>query len=593
MSVLQAFALLLIAVVVWGFNPRDRFKYRHIPGPPPAWLFGNLREVNKLGGMHVALLKWTRECGPVFKFFLGRHVLIVVSDPDLIKSIGTKHFMRFHDRSSSMYLAGSSEADTTSNFGILTAKGKYWTGLRAACEPMFHTSSLNTFAPLMNTAAVRLTERCLTAPVMEDEGETGTTPSGQEVGTTNSDPASTAFNISKTLAPFTLQVLGSTAFGVAFNTQEDTDSRLVKEANFIMSPPKNPNNILRLVLLLAPKMQSFGARVANMLSSARMRRMFTARGYLLGTSQVLLDNARRGAPPSTAQREADLQNVPPLPGMPAGTPLISMADQNIKEVYVQGKRDAFRDHGESVPSQTSILNILALATDKISGEKLSSQQIVAQSQTFILAGYETTSVTLTYTIFAIASFPEVEQRVLEEVDAFWKKGNDSVGYEHMELFPYVNAVISEAMRMWPPVTPFIGLQRAVNESTEVGGYSIPRGSCVWLNALAIHRDERHYPQPEVFRPERFIEGSAEAANRHPNAYLPFGIGPRKCIGYKFALEEAVIALVQLFRTLTFKLDPKRHPVPGQLELQSGITLAPKGGVWVTSHARLRARRVQA
>ena len=56
---------------------------------------------------------------------------------------------------------------------------------------MFHTSSLNTFAPLMNTAAVRLTERCLTAPVMEDEGETGTTPSGQEVGTTNSDPAST------------------------------------------------------------------------------------------------------------------------------------------------------------------------------------------------------------------------------------------------------------------------------------------------------------------------------------------------------------------------------------------------------------------
>ena len=78
-----------------------------------------------------------------------------------------------------------------------------------------------------------------------------------------------------------------------------------------------------------------------------------------------------------------------------------------------------------------------------------------------------------------------------------KKGNDSVGYEHMELFPYVNAVISEAMRMWPPVTPFIGLQRAVNESTEVGGYSIPRGSCVWLNALAIHRDERHYPQPEV------------------------------------------------------------------------------------------------
>ena len=78
-----------------------------------------------------------------------------------------------------------------------------------------------------------------------------------------------------------------------------------------------------------------------------------------------------------------------------------------------------------------------------------------------------------------------------------RSGQESVGYEHLEQFPYVNAVISESMRMWPPVTPFIGLQRAANQNSELGGYAIPRGSTLWLNVLAIHRDERHYPEPEV------------------------------------------------------------------------------------------------
>lgn len=72
-----------------------------------------------------------------------------------------------------------------------------------------------------------------------------------------------------------------------------------------------------------------------------------------------------------------------------------------------------------------------------------------------------------------------------------------MSYEQLDQFPYVTAVISEAMRMWPPVTPFIGLQRAANEATQIGGYTIPQGARLWLNALAIHRDERHYPQPEV------------------------------------------------------------------------------------------------
>lgn len=72
-----------------------------------------------------------------------------------------------------------------------------------------------------------------------------------------------------------------------------------------------------------------------------------------------------------------------------------------------------------------------------------------------------------------------------------------MSYEQLDQFPYVAAVISEAMRMWPPDTPFIGLQRAANEAAEIGGYHIPRGAHLWLNALAIHHDARHYPEPEV------------------------------------------------------------------------------------------------
>ena len=145
--------------------------------------------------------------------------------------------------------------------------------------------------------------------------------------------------------------------------------------------------------------------------------------------QVLLENAQRGSPPSEEDRLASEREVPRLPGLAASAPLVSVADKSIERVYVevrtiirsclsvlvfittprpvlikiqslsgakevsmggvmllQGKRDARKDHAASVPSQTSILNILARASDKASGEKLSSQQIVAQSQTFILAG---------------------------------------------------------------------------------------------------------------------------------------------------------------------------------------------------------------
>lgn len=76
-------------------------------------------------------------------------------------------------------------------------------------------------------------------------------------------------------------------------------------------------------------------------------------------------------------------------------------------------------------------------------------------------------------------------------------GSESVSYDRLDQFPYVTAVISEAMRMWPPVTPFIALQRAANKATQIGNHHIPQGAHLWLNVLAIHRNERHYPQPEV------------------------------------------------------------------------------------------------
>jgi len=167
-----------------------------------------------------------------------------------------------------------------------------------------------------------------------------------------------------------------------------------------------------------------------------------------------------------------------------------------------------------------------------------------------LAGYETTASTLSFCTYELALHPKVQDKLYAEVAAVADK-NGNIDYETLVKLPYIDAVLSETLRKYPPLSR---LERRVSENYTLGGednggIKLYKGQVVEIPTFAIHHCEDYYENPEEFDPERFMP-----ENRHkikPYTYLPFGAGPRNCIGLRFALLEAKLSLSKLIQKYRF------------------------------------------
>lgn len=234
-----------------------------------------------------------------------------------------------------------------------------------------------------------------------------------------------------------------------------------------------------------------------------------------------------------------------------------------------------------VPCEGSLVDMLAQARSKVEGQQqLSDLEVVANLYVMLAAGYETTSNALACAMFCLASNKEAEGKLLEEVDAWGR--DKGVAYDELGAFPYTMAVVKEVLRLYP-AAPLIG--RCSSADLMLGGYHIPRGTCILASVWSIMRDPAIFPDPEAFKPERWLGPDAA---RLEEAFMAFGVGPRSCIGYKFALEEARIALIRVYQRLTFELDRSQHPVPGVLETRVTIALKPAHGVHLVPCIRQEA-----
>jgi cytochrome P450 len=213
------------------------------------------------------------------------------------------------------------------------------------------------------------------------------------------------------------------------------------------------------------------------------------------------------------------------------------------------------------------------------GEALSDKQIRDEAVTMLLAGHETTALTLAYASYLISTHLEVGQKLQAEVDRV--VGSRTPGVGDLPKLPYLDAVLRETLRLYPPAY-IIG--REVREPFELGGYLIPRGTDLVMSPWNVHRSARFYPEPERFQPERWLDPARTPSARF--AYFPFGGGPRICIGSHFALQEAALVLAMLVQRWELS------PVPGfKLRLAPAITLRPApGGVPV--HIRRRTVSAQ-
>jgi cytochrome P450 len=227
-----------------------------------------------------------------------------------------------------------------------------------------------------------------------------------------------------------------------------------------------------------------------------------------------------------------------------------------------------RDHGD-------LLSMLLLAQDtgdEGDGGSMTDVQLRDEATTLFVAGHETTSNALTWAWYALSQNPEAESRMHAELDSVLSGRRPTAA--DLARLPYTRAVLAESMRLYPPVW---GMGRRALTAHTLAGYDIPRGSLVVVSPFITQRDARFFPNPESFRPERWLD---DQADRPRFSYFPFGGGARQCIGEQFAWMEGVLLLATIGQRWRPRL------VPGhKVEFNPLITLRPKHGMRMTLHTR--------
>jgi cytochrome P450 len=207
------------------------------------------------------------------------------------------------------------------------------------------------------------------------------------------------------------------------------------------------------------------------------------------------------------------------------------------------------------------------------GEAMSDAQVRDEAITIFLAGHETTALALSWTFYLLSTNPEADRRLHEELASVL--GGERPGLEHLERLEYTRRVVTESMRLYPPA---YAMGRESLQECEIAGYHVPEGASVFIMPWIVHRDARWYPDPLRFDPDRWTPEFTKSLPAF--AYLPFGGGPRRCIGNSFAMMEATLLLASIAQRFRLRL------VEGhRVEPFASITLRPKYGMKMTLEER--------
>ncbi|KEO53967.1 cytochrome P450 [Thioclava pacifica] len=213
-----------------------------------------------------------------------------------------------------------------------------------------------------------------------------------------------------------------------------------------------------------------------------------------------------------------------------------------------------------------LLDLLDRAQDPETGREMSPAELRDNLLTFIVAGHETTALTLAWALYLSAFDPQVQEAARAQAQAVL--GARSTTVADLENLPLTAQIVNESLRLYPPAG---FLSRTAQKPDRLLGREIRKGDTVMLPIYALHRHHALWDDPDAFRPERFANPTHDRF-----AFLPFGAGPRICIGAGFALQEAQIILATLLARFRFTAVPGRAPVPEMI-----LTTRPRGGVWLT------------
>lgn len=406
--------------------------------------------------------------------------------------------------------------------------GDTWKRIRAVSSPTFTSGKLRKMFPLVNECVDYLLtafDRCA-----KGDGEA---------------------NLKNIFGDLTMDVICRCAFGTQTNTHDDPNNPLVCAAKEFFKPtfkgrarailffvmPQFVRNIFYTYSPFRPEVfRTFGTIVNEIVTQRReLNKKGQKRADFL---QLLLDT-------QTEKNGTDKEEIE--------TELDSAESHHVHE-----DKDLDKDI-----NRNSINSIVRKPLNEI--------ELLAQVFIFLVAGYETTATLLSYLFYSLATNPECQEQLLAEIEKH-QDDKGEINYETLVQMPYLDACIQETLRLY---TPVVTLNRMPSEDIKIGDQVIPKNMRVNIAVYAVHHNEEFYPNPYRFNPARFLPENREKLV--PYTYLPFGAGPRNCIGMRFALVEAKLATVKVLKRYKFSISPNT-PIPIEYQPGSGILQAKKNVV---------------
>ncbi|XP_038067043.1 cytochrome P450 3A29-like [Patiria miniata] len=454
-------------------------------------------------GILKAFAEYERKHGKVVGTYDFRRPILIINEPEILQHILVKNFSNFYNRRKHVVIQSDR---TQASRGMFFLEDEEWKTVRNTLTPSFTAAKMKNMFPLIN-------ECCDTLLTSISEAREG----------------GKAVDCKMLFGGFTMDVIACCAFGLSVNSQQDKDNPFVKNAKVLLDPSRfrGASIILMSMLpILAPVFTYFGYGLAFEPEAVQF-----FQGVTEAACKLRLEEGAK------ASKHADLL-----------------------QLMLNAHHDTDVDQ-EDTPTIGD-----GPKRGVVQRRPLSTENIMAQSLTFFLAGYETTNTLLSFTAFLLATNQDAQERLNAEIDNL-DPTSGNIGYDVIGKMEYLDMVINESLRMYPPV---IFIDRQCNQKSTFDGLVIENGMHVFASVWNIHRNEEYWTDPEKFDPERF--SPENKASIKPCTYMPFGFGPRICFGMRFALLEAKMALVRVLQQYRFDVCSETEIPPA---LGTGLLLTPK------------------
>lgn len=489
-QILTAFVAVFLALYYYFISRFDFWKNHGVIGPKPIPLFGNAKDVllRKIGiGSFITELYQKYENERMFGIFIGKLPNLVLRDLDLIKDVLIKDFSIFDNRGLNVL----ERADPFS-VNIFTINAKRWRPLRARLSPVFTSGKLKEMFPLILECAEHL-EQCL-----EDIVKKGEPVDFYEIS-----------------ERYTIDVIGSCAFGINMNALSDESSEFRKMGKSIFD-----QNIIKFMRNF---LRDFFPRFYNLL------------GFVLPYAKSIVFMTKL-IKETIKYRE----------------------DNNVTRLDFVNSLMDLKKHPE-----------------KLKNIEITDTFLAAQASIFFAAGFETSTAAMAHFLYEMALNPSMQDKLRKELKEFHVKNNGNLKYEDIKEMKYFDKVFKETLRKYPPG---MILRRECNTNYTFRGtkVTIPVGTVVIIPLYGIQIDPKFYENPDVFDPERFNDDAVAA--RHPMSYMPFGDGPRNCIGARFAVYQTKLGLIKMLQD--FRVDICERTMIPYVKKTNSLMFTPKDGIFL-------------